>query len=85
VTGHEAPVPGAEYLGRDFQAVDFSKLPAIDIGNHQSAAPNRQSTQISPPLARMFWLVIQRASSPANSATTSAMSWGCPSPPSAAI
>jgi len=34
VTGHEAPVPGADYLGRDFQQVDFSKLPGIDILNH---------------------------------------------------
>jgi len=37
VTGHEAPVPGADYLGRDFQAVDWSKLPTIDILNHQVA------------------------------------------------
>src|SRR4051812_31976806 len=35
VTGHEAPVPVADYLGRDFQQVDFSKLPTLDILNHQ--------------------------------------------------
>jgi nucleoside-diphosphate-sugar epimerase len=42
VTGHEAPVPGAEYLGRDFQAIDFDKLPAIDILNHQAAVTDPQ-------------------------------------------
>jgi UDP-glucose 4-epimerase len=42
VTGHEAPVPGADYLGRDFQAVDFSMLPAIDILNHQAAITDPQ-------------------------------------------
>lgn len=42
VTGHEAPVPGADYLDRDFQAVDFSKLPTIDILNHQAAVTDPQ-------------------------------------------
>lgn len=37
VTGHEAPVPGADYLGRDFLAVDWSALPVIDILNQQAA------------------------------------------------
>jgi len=42
VTGREAPVPGAEYLGRDFQQLDFDKLPAFDILNHQAAITDPQ-------------------------------------------
>ena len=42
VTGREAPVPGTEYLGRDFQQLDFDKLPTFDILNHQAAITDPQ-------------------------------------------
>jgi hypothetical protein len=39
-TDQESPIPGAGYVGRDFQAVVFSKLPPLDFLNYQSALPN---------------------------------------------
>jgi nucleoside-diphosphate-sugar epimerase len=50
VTGHEAPVPGADYLGRDFQAVDWSKLPTLDILNHQVAILDLDAVRTQPSL-----------------------------------
>ena len=50
VTGYEAPVPGADYLGRDFQAVDWSKLPTLDILNHQVAILDLDAVRKQPSL-----------------------------------
>lgn len=42
ITGREAPIPGTEYLGRDFQQLDFDKLPRFEILNHQAAITDPQ-------------------------------------------
>jgi ADP-L-glycero-D-manno-heptose 6-epimerase len=42
ITGREAPLPGAVFLGPDFQTIDWSTLPTIDICNHQAAITDPQ-------------------------------------------
>ena len=45
---------GADYLGRDFQQVDFSKLPGIDILHQQAAILDLDTVRKQPSLRRNF-------------------------------
>jgi hypothetical protein len=68
-----------EYVGPDRQRIGSGRS-CVRFGFtfHFPRPLDIRSVQISPPLARMFCPVIQRESSLASSATTSAMSCGWP-------